>query len=46
MTSGTITNRIDRLAAKRLVVRKPCAEDHRAVRIFLAEQGRALMDDL
>ncbi len=46
VTSGTITNRIDRLEAKRLVVCKPCAEDRRAVRICLAEQGRALIDDL
>ncbi|MFI9634705.1 MarR family winged helix-turn-helix transcriptional regulator [Nocardia sp. NPDC051929] len=46
VTSGAITNRIDRLETKGLVVRKPCAEDRRAVRIHLTEQGRTLIDDL
>ncbi|MEV6320571.1 MarR family transcriptional regulator [Nocardia sp. NPDC051787] len=46
VTSGAITNRIDRLAAKGLVERKPCPEDRRAIRVRLTEQGRALIDDL
>jgi DNA-binding MarR family transcriptional regulator len=46
VTSGAITNRIDRLEAERLVVRQPCAEDRRSVRIDLTEQDRALIDGL
>jgi DNA-binding MarR family transcriptional regulator len=46
ITSGAITNRIDRLAAKDLVQRAPCPEDRRAIRVQLTEKGRALIDEL
>ncbi|MGQ4598781.1 MarR family transcriptional regulator [Nocardia sp. R6R-6] len=46
VTSGAITNRIDRLAAKGLVERRACPEDRRAVRVRLTEKGRALIDDI
>src|SRR5690606_33754536 len=40
VTSGAITNRIDRLEAKNLVRRNPCAEDRRAVYVQLTDEGR------
>ncbi|MFE3542172.1 MarR family winged helix-turn-helix transcriptional regulator [Nocardia sp. NPDC059177] len=46
VTSGAITNRIDRLAAKNLVRRAPCAEDRRSVYVQLTDEGRALVDHL
>ncbi|MCP2318468.1 DNA-binding transcriptional regulator, MarR family [Nocardia amikacinitolerans] len=46
VTSGAITNRIDRLAAKRLVERMPCPEDRRSVRVRLTVEGRKLVDEL
>jgi DNA-binding MarR family transcriptional regulator len=46
LTSGAITNRIDRLAAKGLVERAPCPEDRRAIRVQLTPTGRTLIDDL
>lgn len=38
-TSGTTTNRIDRLEAKGLVVRQPNADDRRGVRVRLTPEG-------
>ncbi len=38
-TSGTMTNRIDRLEAKGLVRREPNADDRRGVRVRLTEAG-------
>ncbi len=38
-TSGTMTNRIDRLEAKGLVRREPNADDRRGVRVKLTEAG-------
>ncbi|WP_433712961.1 MarR family winged helix-turn-helix transcriptional regulator [Nocardia sp. CA-084685] len=46
LTSGAITNRIDRLTAKGLVERAPCPEDRRAIRVQLTDAGRALIDEL
>ncbi|WP_336084748.1 MarR family winged helix-turn-helix transcriptional regulator [Nocardia sp. SSK8] len=46
VTSGAITNRIDRLAAKNLVRRSPCADDRRSVYVQLTPEGRALVDHL
>jgi DNA-binding MarR family transcriptional regulator len=45
VTSGTMTNRIDRLAAKGLVVRGPDPGDRRGVLVRLTEEGRRLADD-
>lgn len=45
-TSGAMTNRIDRLAAKGLVTRIPDATDRRAIRVQLTETGSALVDKL
>ncbi|RCG31455.1 MarR family transcriptional regulator [Sphaerisporangium album] len=45
VTSGTMTNRIDRLAAARLVRRRPDPEDRRGVLVSLTEQGRERVDE-
>jgi DNA-binding MarR family transcriptional regulator len=45
VTSGTMTNRIDRLAAKGLVVRGPDPADRRGVLVSLTAVGRELADD-
>jgi DNA-binding MarR family transcriptional regulator len=44
VTSGTMTNRIDRLEEKGLVRRVPDPEDRRGVLVELTEQGRELID--
>jgi DNA-binding MarR family transcriptional regulator len=44
VTSGTMTNRIDRLAAKGLVVRGPDPSDRRGVLVRLTAAGRELAD--
>jgi DNA-binding MarR family transcriptional regulator len=44
VTSGTMTNRIDRLADKGLVVRSPDPSDRRGVLVGLTEQGRDRVD--
>jgi DNA-binding MarR family transcriptional regulator len=44
VTSGTMTNRIDRLAAKGLVVRGPDPSDRRGVLVRLTDSGRELTD--
>jgi DNA-binding MarR family transcriptional regulator len=44
VTSGTMTNRIDRLAAARLVERHPDPSDRRGVIVRLTEAGRAKVD--
>lgn len=46
VTSGAITNRIDRLAARDLVQRTPDPDDRRSIRVQLTPTGRALVDDL
>jgi len=44
VTSGTMTNRIDRLASKRLVERRPDPHDRRGVRVHLTPAGRKRVD--
>jgi len=44
VTSGTMTNRIDRLEAKRLVRRLPDPGDRRGVHVRLTPRGRAIVD--
>jgi DNA-binding MarR family transcriptional regulator len=44
VTSGTMTNRIDRLAAAALVRREPDPRDRRGVLVTLSERGRAVVD--
>ncbi len=43
-TSGTMTNRIDRLAARGLVERLPDPRDRRGVRVRLLTPGRELVE--
>lgn len=44
LTSGAMTNRIDRLEARGLVVRIPDATDRRGVNVRLTDAGRRLTD--
>jgi len=44
VTSGTMTNRIDRLMRKELVRREPDPRDKRGVLVTLTDQGRARVD--
>jgi DNA-binding MarR family transcriptional regulator len=44
VTSGTMTNRIDRLAEAGLVIRRPDARDKRGVLVELTQAGRATVD--
>jgi DNA-binding MarR family transcriptional regulator len=44
VTSGTMTNRIDRLAGAGLVSRSPDPQDKRGVLVSLTERGRAAVD--
>ena len=44
VTSGTMTNRIDRLAAAGLVPREPDPRDRRGVLVTLSERGQAVVD--
>ncbi|GAB2451294.1 MarR family winged helix-turn-helix transcriptional regulator [Streptosporangium sandarakinum] len=44
VTSGTMTNRIDRLAAAGLVRRRPDPEDRRGVLVSLTDAGRERVD--
>ncbi|GAA1964264.1 MarR family winged helix-turn-helix transcriptional regulator [Kitasatospora viridis] len=46
VTSGAITNRVDRLSAKGLVERRPSPTDRRAVLIRLTPAGRSLVDGI
>ncbi|SDQ15013.1 MarR family winged helix-turn-helix transcriptional regulator [Actinopolyspora saharensis] len=46
VTSGAITNRIDRLAAKGLVTREVDPDNRRSVFVTLSDQGRKLVDDI
>ncbi|GAA3093935.1 MarR family winged helix-turn-helix transcriptional regulator [Streptosporangium carneum] len=45
VTSGTMTNRIDRLTAAGLVRRRPDPEDRRGVLVSLTDAGRARVDN-
>ena len=44
VTSGTTTNRIDRLELRGLVVRRPAPADRRGVLVRLTAQGRGRVD--
>lgn len=44
VTSGTMTNRIDRLAERGLVERRPAPGDRRGVLVHLTDEGRARVD--
>lgn len=44
VTSGTMTNRVDRLQRRGLVERRPARHDRRGVIVRLTEQGRACVD--
>jgi DNA-binding MarR family transcriptional regulator len=44
LSSGAMTNRLDRLEASGYIVRLPDPNDRRGVQIELTEQGRALVD--
>ena len=45
VTSGTMTNRIDRLAAKGLVRREPDPRDRRGIQVSLTPAGLSAVDD-
>jgi DNA-binding MarR family transcriptional regulator len=45
VTSGTMTNRIDRLEKRGLVLRQPDPSDRRGVRVVLTDSGRRTVDD-
>ncbi|HET9901477.1 MAG TPA: MarR family transcriptional regulator [Actinomycetes bacterium] len=45
VSSGTMTNRIDRLAARRLVERLPDPVDGRGIQVRLTSAGRTRVDD-
>ena len=44
VTSGTMTNRIDKMAARGLVARLPDPDDRRGVRVRLTDAGRTAVD--
>ncbi len=44
VTSGTMTNRVDRLVVRRLVRRSPATNDRRGVIVQLTADGRARVD--
>lgn len=44
VTSGTMTNRVDRLAARGLVERLPDPDDRRGVLVRLTPQGKSAVD--
>ena len=46
VTSGTMTNRIDRLAEKKHVRRVPDPEDRRGILVELTDEGRELIDSV
>jgi len=45
VASGTMTNRIDRLAERGLVTRRPDPDDRRGVLVTLTQTGRARVDE-
>lgn len=44
VTSGTMTNRVDRLAGRGYVERRPAPNDRRGVLVRLTERGRHVVD--
>ena len=45
VTSGTMTNRVDRLAGRSFVERHPDPDDRRGVIVRLTDEGRSAVDD-
>ncbi|TWE11806.1 MarR family winged helix-turn-helix transcriptional regulator [Rudaeicoccus suwonensis] len=45
VTSGTMTNRVDRLEKRGFVRRRPAPNDRRGVLVQLTDSGRAVVDD-
>jgi len=45
LTSGAMTNRLDKLTEKQLIVRCHSEQDRRSVTVALTEQGRILIDE-
>lgn len=45
VTSGAVTQRLDRLEARGLVTRTPSELDGRSVQVALTEEGRTLIDN-
>src|ERR1700749_2922564 len=45
VTSGTMTNRVDRLTAAGFVSREPDPRDRRGVLVTLSERGKTVVDD-
>lgn len=45
LTSGAMTNRLDKLEAKKLIHREHSKQDRRSVTVALTPQGRALIDE-
>lgn len=44
VTSGTMTNRVDRLVSRGLVVRRPAPSDRRGILVRLTPEGRESVD--
>ena len=44
VSSGAMTNRLDRLEAEELVVRDPDPQDRRRIRVVLTQRGREVID--
>jgi DNA-binding MarR family transcriptional regulator len=44
VTSATMTERLDRLERRELIVRRPAARDRRSIQVELTPGGRALID--
>lgn len=44
VTSGTMTNRVDRLIERGFVTREPAFDDRRSVLVRLTEEGRSAVD--
>jgi MarR family 2-MHQ and catechol resistance regulon transcriptional repressor len=46
ISSGNITYVVDKLEKKKLLVRKPCAEDRRVIYAELTDQGKQFLADI
>jgi DNA-binding MarR family transcriptional regulator len=45
VTSGTMTNRLDRLAQRGMITRRPNPNDRRSLEVELTNKGRRLVDE-